>query len=148
MRRSIFLTVLMMIMINVMPVKAEVIIGEQTQAIVTKALELTGNYTKPITGGDEQSARMLYAEYGKIYEETYKYIKEPPKNTWQSEIECVKEVNSIVNMRRQVLLDYIIMVEAYKNNRAEEYKQMITILYEDTYMVNEMRENFYERYGI
>ena len=122
-------------------------IGKNVVALATKALEVTDSFDKPIIGGNVKRAEKLYNEYKNIYEELQKFLQNPPKNTWNSELDCISYASSIVNIRRFVLFDYIIASEAYQNGQSEQGEEMIATMYKEWNEANSMRQDFYDTYG-
>ena len=116
-------------------------------SLAKQALEVTSGFDRPLIGGNIEKAQELYTEYKAIYDKLHKFLQEPPKNTWGSELGCVRRAGSIVNMRRIVLMDYIIMIDALQRNQNEEYNSIRSKLYRDWRSVNEWRRIFYRKYG-
>lgn len=112
-----------------------------------RALEITADFERPIIGGNPEEAKRLYSEYKSVYDSLQEFLANPPQNTWQEDKDCVSYAGTIVALRRIVLMDYIIMVKAYQENRTTEYERMQTVLYNDWDSARYYRNQFRRKYG-
>ena len=130
-KHKIISTILFVILFFVSASECNAGFNNKVITLATQALEVTSGFDKPIIGGDIKRAEELYRGYYEIYENLQKFLQNPPKNIWNEECDCISFAGSIVNLRRLVLMDYIIAVEAYQNNQIEQYNQMMNIMYEE-----------------
>ena len=103
-------------------------ITKEAQSQIVSALEVTAGYEKPVVGGDVEQAEKLYAEYKTIYNNLQKACGSAG---YTEEYTCLMEAGTIVNVRCFVLMDYIIAMDAHKNNRVEQYNEMVATMYRD-----------------
>lgn len=143
---NLFVNTLVVVYILLSLSNCQAYIPQNTISRVTRVLEVTAAFERPITAGNEEMARQFYGEYRGIYNELHNLLE---GNTirYNDEYACLSEAAIIVNLRCYVLLDYTLALDARKNNRVEEYKTMISTMYRDWEDEKNFRQAFYERYG-
>ena len=140
--RAIFLSLVLVFTISS---SCSADLNRDTARLASKALETTVGYERPIIGAAPEIARELYNEYKDVYAELQTFLKE--SGTSIEDYNCILRAASIVNLRRVVLMDYLILADAYKNGRKDRYDEITRNLYADWDAERITRQSFSNDYG-